>query len=79
MRDPVKTWLKYNEELYHILLIILGVLTGELSGLVQGGSPTNVTLLPNITEPGFTPSFLNKSDLQTNAKAQTIFTTKKIQ
>ena len=65
--------------LYHILLMILGVLTGESSGLVHGGRPTKVTLLPNITLGFIPPSFLNRSDLQTNAKAQTIFTTKKIQ
>ena len=59
---------------------MLGVLTGELSGLVEGGSPANVTLLPSITDPdplppGFMMSFLNSSDLQTdanNARTQTI-------
>ena len=40
------------------------MLTGELSGLVEGGRPANVTLFPN--NPDFM-SFLSSSDLQTNA------------
>ena len=57
---------------------MLRVLTGELSGLVEGGRPTKVTLLPSNPPdpfPGF-GSFLRSSALQTEVQnsAQTVIT-----
>ena len=57
---------------------MLRVLTGELSGLVEGGSPTKVTLLPSRPPDPFPGlgSFLRSSALQTKVQklAQTVIT-----
>ena len=54
---------------------MLRVLTGELSGLVEGGRPTKVTLLPNNPPfPGLESFLRSSDDLQTMVQnlAQTV-------
>ena len=61
-------------ECWNILLTMLRVLTGELSGLVEGGRPTKVTLFPNNPPVPGLGSLLRSSALQTSKQnlAQTV-------
>ena len=67
----------YNKvflECWNTLLTMLRVLTGELSGLVEGGRPTKVTLFPNNPPVPGLGSLLRSSALQTSKQnlAQTV-------